>query len=58
MDSNVWQAIGKDAYSRKVEGGFIHVMKIGARMWSVALNGRVIGSAATGAEALKIGESA
>jgi hypothetical protein len=51
---NTWTMIGKDAYQSKVEGGFLHVMKLGAHCWSVTKNGRVIGSAATKDEAFAL----
>lgn len=52
-----WTTIGKDAHSMKVPAGFYHVMKVGARVWSVTLNGRVIGTAKTGDEGKTIAEA-
>lgn len=40
-----WQTIGKNAYMAKVTNGFVHVMQVGGKVWSVTLNGRVIGKA-------------
>ena len=42
-----WQVIGKDAHQAKVTNGFMHVIKVGGNVWSVTLNGRVIGTAKT-----------
>lgn len=53
-----WTAIGKDAYQTKVANGFIHVMKVGANVWSVTHNGRVIGSAKTADEGKLIAANA
>ena len=46
-----WTTIGKDAHQAKVPNGFVHVMKVGANVWSVTRNGRVVGSAKTADEA-------
>ena len=46
-----WTTIGKDAHQAKVANGFVHVMKVGANVWSVTRNGRVVGSAKTADEA-------
>ena len=52
-----WTTIGKNAHMAKVDNGFIHVMQVGANVWSVTLNGRVIGSAKTADEAKLIASS-
>jgi hypothetical protein len=52
-----WTTIGKDAHQAKVANGFVHVMKVGANVWSVTLNGRVIGSAKTAEEGKRIAET-
>ena len=53
-----WNTIGKDAHMTKVTNGFIHVMKVGANVWSVTHNGRVIGSAKTADSAKAIAQFA
>ncbi|MFA5711853.1 hypothetical protein [Mycolicibacterium sp.] len=45
-----WQKIGKDAYQLASTRGFYHVMHVGGGVWSVTLNGRVIGSAGSANE--------
>lgn len=40
-----WNTIGKNAHMAKVANGFVHVMHLGGNVWSVTLNGRVIGKA-------------
>lgn len=45
-----WNSISKNAYMAKVANGFVHVMHVGGSVWSVTLNGRVIGTAKTAAE--------
>ena len=42
-----WTEIAKNTFSLKTEKGFYHIMKHGAKTWSVTLNGRIIGSAQT-----------
>jgi hypothetical protein len=53
-----WKTIGKDAHSAKVPAGFVHVLKLGANVWSVTLNGRVLASAKTADEGKRLAEAA
>lgn len=53
-----WNTIGKDAHMAKTANGFVHVLKVGANVWSVTINGRVIGSAKTADEAKAIAANA
>lgn len=54
---NTWTEIGKDTHSLKTTKGFYHVMKHGAKTWSVTLNGRIIGSAKTAEHGKELAEA-
>ena len=52
-----WNNIGKNAHIAKVANGFVHVLHLGGNVWSITLNGRVIGQANTADSAMDFASS-